>query len=75
MNIIEKEIIMRVHEHAYEYLQTYELTNYDINYNLTQFIDKLSHIHNNILDLIVINRDNLIHNILWKTLLFNETTL
>ena len=74
MNIVDKEIIMRVREHVYEHLQTYELTNYAINYNLTQFIDKLTHIHNNILDLIFINRDNLNHNISTHPVEDNLTT-
>ena len=39
------------------------LCDFVVDQNLIQFIDKPTHLHNNILDLIIANRDNPIHDI------------
>ena len=39
------------------------LCDFVVDYNFTQFINKPTHVHNNILDLIITNRDNLIQDI------------
>lgn len=45
------------------YFNSELLYDFVVEYNLTQFIDKPIHLHNNILDLIATDRDNLIHDI------------